>query len=187
VARERLCCSVTGRTRIAAIEDLGPIQLLAIAFGGNRFRGEILPELERLKRERIVRVIDLVIVRKDGEGNVMVTTGSDLDWEEASSLGSYLGAIAGFDAGGPAAVERGAIEGAAELADGHIFDDDDVFRITQALPANQTAAVALIEHRWAVPLFDAVARADGYELSNHWIRPEKIIRIEPGPPATPED
>jgi len=161
-----------------AIEDLGPVQLLAVAFDGNHFKGEILPELERLKRKRIIRIIDLLVVRKDGEGNVMVSTASDLGWEEATSLGSYLGALAGYATSGAAGMERGSIAGAAELADGHVFDEEDVFRVTQAVPNNTSAAIVLIEHRWAVPFLDAVARADGIELRNDWIRPEDILRLD---------
>jgi uncharacterized membrane protein len=168
-----------------AVEDLGPIQMLTLAFDGNRFRGEILPELERLKREKIVRIIDLLIVRKDPEGNVMVTTASDLDWEEATSFGSYIGALAGFGVGGPDGVERGAIAGAAELADGHLFDENDAFRFTQALPNNMSAALVLIEHVWAKPLLDAILRANGTELANEWLRPEEILTAghEAGPPS----
>src|SRR5262245_16369880 len=99
-----------------------------------------MPELERLKREGIIRIIDLLLVRKDSMGAVMVTTVSDLEWEEAVSLGSYLGALAGFASGGPEAMEQGAIAGAAELADGHFFDQDDVFRITRSLPDSMSAA-----------------------------------------------
>jgi uncharacterized membrane protein len=155
--------------------------MLTVAFDGNRFKGEILPELERLKRKRIIRIIDMLVVRKDTEGNVMVTTASDLGWDEATSLGSYLGALAGFAAAGPAGVERGSMVGAAELADGHIFDEDDVFRVTQSLPDNATAALVLIEHRWVLPLLDAVERAGGIELSNDWLRPEEILAMGPVP------
>ena len=55
----------------------------------------------------------------------MVTTASDLDWEEAVSFGSYVGALAGYAAAGPAGIEKGAMAGAAELADGHLFDEDE--------------------------------------------------------------
>jgi uncharacterized membrane protein len=161
------------------IEDLAPIQMLVVAFPDNQFKGEILPELERLKRRQIVRILDMLIVRKDGLGNVMVSTASDLDWEEATSFGSYIGALAGYAAAGAQGVERGAIAGAAELADGHLFDEDDAFRVTQALQNNTTAALVLIEHRWARPLLDAVDRAGGIELSNDWIRPEELLTVEP--------
>jgi uncharacterized membrane protein len=166
---------------MTGIENVGPLQLLVVAFPGNRFKGTILPELERLKREQIVRVIDMLVVRKDGLGNVMTSTATDLGWEEATAFGSYVGALAGFMAGGPEGVERGSIEGAAEFADGHLFDEDDVFRVTQALPNETTAALLLIEHRWATGLLDAVADAGGIELSNDWLRPEEILSLEPKP------
>jgi uncharacterized membrane protein len=157
------------------VESVGPIQLLSIAFEGNRFRGEILPELERLKREGILRIIDLIFVRKDSTGAIMVTTASDLDWEEAVELGAYLGGLTGFAAAGAAGIERGAIAGAAQFADGHFFDDDDIFRVTQSLPENMSAGIALLEHLWAKPLFDAIDNANGIELGNDWLRPEQVF------------
>ena len=159
------------------VEDLCPIQMLALAFPGNQFKGEILPALERLKRDGIVRVLDLMIVRKDGSGNVMVTTGTDLDWEEATALGSYFGGIAGFLSGGAEGFERGSIAGAAEMADGHIFDEDDLFRITQVLGNDTSAAVVLLEHIWVRPLLDAVARAGGVELTSEWVPPEAVLSL----------
>jgi uncharacterized membrane protein len=149
--------------------------MLAFAFDGNRFKGEILPELDRLKRKRIVRIIDLLVIRKDAEGRVMAMTSSDLDWEEATAFGSYVGALAGFGAAGPEGIERGAIAGAAELADGHLFDEEDAFRLTQALPNDMSAALVLVEHIWIKPLMDAVDRAGGVELTNEWLRPEDIL------------
>jgi uncharacterized membrane protein len=149
--------------------------MLAFAFDGNRFKGEILPELDRLKRKRIVRIIDLLVIRKDAEGRVMAMTSSDLDWEEATAFGSYVGALAGFGAAGPEGIERGAIAGAAELADGHLFDEEDAFRLTQALPNDMSAALVLVEHLWIRPLMDAVERAGGIELTNEWLRPEDIL------------
>ena len=160
------------------VERPGPIQLLALAFPGNRFKGEILPELDRLKRKGIVRVLDMAIVRKDPDGNVLVATASDLDWEEATAFGSYLGSLAGFAAAGRAGVDRGAMEGALQLADGHVFDENDVFRLTSALAADTTAALLLIQHTWARPLFDAIDNADGVELMNEWVRPETILSVE---------
>ncbi len=159
------------------MESMGPIQMLSLAFPGNHFKGEILPELERLKQEKIIRIIDLLLVRKDAEGNTMVTTASDLDWDEAVSFGSYVGALAGYAAGGAAGIERGAMAGAAELADGHLFDEDDVFRVTQSLPNNMSAALVLLEHLWAKPLLEAVDRAGGVELGNDWVRPEEVVSV----------
>ena len=166
------------------VESSGPIQLLVIAFPGSRFKGEILPQFDRLKQEGIVRILDMLLVRKDAAGNVLSATATDLDWEEATALGAYLGALTGYVEGGREGVDRGAIAGAAELADGHIFDDYDIFRVTRALPDDMTAALLLIEHTWAKPLLDAVSSADGVELLNEWVRPEAVLSIEPSFPQT---
>jgi uncharacterized membrane protein len=161
------------------IEQRAPIHLLVIAFPGNKLRGEIIPALDRLKQRGIVRVIDMLAVRKDEAGRTMVATASDLTWEEATSLGSYLGALAGIASGGGGdAVERGALAGAAELADGHIFDEDDIFRVTQALGPDTTAGLVLFQHTWATEFLDAVADADGVTLLNEWINPEAVLSIE---------
>jgi uncharacterized membrane protein len=162
-----------------SIEQRAPIHLLVIAFPGNNLHGHILPALDRLKQRGIVRVIDMLVVRKDEAGRTLVATASDLTWEEATSLGSYLGALAGLAAGGGDNVERGALAGAAELADGHIFDEDDIFRVTQALGPDTTAALILFQHTWATEFLDAVADADGVTLLNEWIQPEAVLSLDP--------
>jgi len=159
-------------------ESSGPIQLLAVAFPGSHFTGAILPALDRLKAGGIVRVIDAVMIRKDAEGRTLVATSSDLEWQEATAFGAYLGSLTGFAMEGPEGMETGAIAGAAELADGHVFDDDDVFRLTQALGPNMTAAFILIQHTWASEFLGAVAGADGVELLNEWIRPEAVLTLD---------
>jgi uncharacterized membrane protein len=157
--------------------NFGPVQLLSVAFDGNRFKGEILPELERLKNAGVIRIIDLLVVRKDSAGAIATITASDLDWEEASDYGQYIGTLVGFGAGGVEGAERGAMAGAAELADGHLFDEDDAFRLAQAVPNGMSIALALIEHRWALPLLDAIERADGFEVGNQWVTVESLVEI----------
>jgi uncharacterized membrane protein len=156
---------------------LGPVQMLSLAFEGSRFKGEILPELERLKNEGLIRIVDLLLIRKDSAGTIATLTSSDLDWEEASDYGAYIGGLVGFGSGGHEGVERGKMQGAAELADGHFFDENDAFRLAEAVPPGSSVAMLLIEHRWAIPLTQAVQRANGFELDNMWITPDELIRV----------
>jgi uncharacterized membrane protein len=158
--------------------DFGPLQMWTIAFDGNRFKGEILPELERLKREGIVRIVDLLAVRKDEAGAPFVLTASDLEWEEATQFGAYLGTLIGFGTGGPEGANRGAIAGAAELADGHLFNADDTQRLMDIVPAGSTIAIILLEHLWTLPLLHAVERADGLELRNDWVSIERLVEAQ---------
>jgi uncharacterized membrane protein len=174
------------------MEELGPIQILTVAFEGNRFRGEILPELERLKRERIVRVVDLLLVRRDAEGAVATLTATDLGWDEATDFGAMVGGLVGWGAGGEEGAAAGALAGAAELADGHVLDEQDVELLAAAVPPSTSGAILLLEHRWAIPLRRAIARADGIEIANDWLRPDDLIEVgrsfaEPDEGEEPDD
>ena len=151
------------------------MQLLFVAFEGNRFRGEIWPELERLKSEGVVRIVDMLLVRKDSTGAVARIEASDLGWEEALEFGESMGALAGYVRDGLQGIDTGAMLGMADLMDGHLFDAQDAFRLEQLLPNSTTAALVLIEHLWSLPLREAITRANGFEIVNEWVEPLQIM------------
>ncbi len=155
---------------------MGPVQLLVVGFAGGEPKGEILAELDRLREHDIVRLIDLVVVRKDADGKVEKILRSDLSPEEAEEFGATVGALIGFGAAGEEGAELGATEGAAALEDGHVFDDE-VWYVEDAIPNGTAAAVALLEHRWAVPLRDGIRRAGGFHLADAWIHPADLVGI----------
>ena len=155
---------------------MGPVQLLVVGFAGGELKGEILAKLDRLREHDIVRLIDLVVVRKDADGKVEKVLRSDLSPEEAEEFGATVGALIGFGAAGEEGAELGAIEGAAALEDGHVFDDE-VWYVEDAIPNGTAAAVALLEHRWAIPLRDGIRRAGGFHLADAWIHPADLVGI----------
>ena len=147
---------------------MGPVQLLVVGFEGGELNGEILAELDRLREDDVVRLIDLAFVRKDDKGNVEKILRSDLSPLEAEALGDAVGALLGFGAAGD---ERG-----AALDDGHVFDED-IWYVDDAIPNGTAAAVALLEHRWAIPLRDGIRRAGGFHLADAWIHPADLVGI----------
>ena len=155
---------------------LGPVQLLVVGFQDGEFKSEILAEIDRLRENDIVRLIDLAVVRKDDDGNVEKVLRSDLSPEEAEEFGAIVGALIGFGAAGEEGAELGAIEGAAALEDGHVFDDE-VWYVDDAIPNGTAAAVALLEHRWAIPLRDGIREAGGFHLADAWIHPADLVGI----------
>jgi hypothetical protein len=171
--------ATVGRVHVEPLpkQEFGPLQLLTIAFDGSHFKGEILPELERLKERGLSRVVDMLAVRKDRSGATAILTATDLEWLEATEFGAYIGTIVGYGAGGEDGADRGAIAGAAELADGHLFDENDAQRLAEIVPAGMTIAVLLLEHRWMLPLLQAVERADGLELKNEWVGVEALAAV----------
>jgi uncharacterized membrane protein len=158
------------------LEEIGPVQVLTVAFDGNHFKGEILPELERLKTLGLIRVIDLLFIRKDSTGSVATLTSTDLDWEEAAEFGAMVGSLIGWGVAGAEGAEVGWIAGAADSADGHTLDEHDEFALVQTIPNNSSAGIVLIEHVWAKPLRAAIRRAHGIEVANSWLRSEDLIK-----------
>ena len=155
----------------------GPVQMLSVVFDGFHFKGEILPELERLKAAGVVRIIDLLLIRKDEQGAVV---DPDCDRPRVGggvAVRAYIGSLVGLGSGGEEGFDRGAIAGAAELADGHFFDEDDVFRLAGVVPPGSSVAMILLEHLWAIPLKEAVKRAQGFELDSMWVTPDELVRV----------
>jgi uncharacterized membrane protein len=151
--------------------------MLVVGFDEPKFKGEVLEELKRLKEEDIIRLIDLAVVRKDDEGNIETLHTSDLSEDEAMEFGAYVGALIGLGAAGEEGAEAGALAGAEALADQQVFDDDQVWYVADAIPNGTAAGIALIEHRWAIPLRDAIARAGGIPLADEWIHATDLVAI----------
>jgi uncharacterized membrane protein len=155
---------------------LGPVQVLVIAFEGGSFEGAILDELRRLRERDIVRLIDLLFVAKDERGDVALLEQTDLSAEESAEFGALVGTLIGLGADGEEAVLGGAaVDRVAASRNGSLSRPVGVWFLADAIPAGTSAAVALIEHRWAIPLRDAIESAGGHDLADHWIHPEDLV------------
>jgi len=158
---------------------IGPVQLIVLGFNQPEFHGEIINELERLRESDTVRVIDALAVHKDADGEIEVAHLSNLSKDEAIELGTKIGALIGLGIEGEEGMEVGAEAGAEAAAeDGvHVFSDDEAWDILADIPNDSAAALILLEHHWAVPLRDAIARAGGFRLSDGFISPLDLIGI----------
>ena len=158
---------------------IGPVQLIVLGFEHPEFHGEIIQELERLRDSDTVRVIDALAVHKDKDGEIEVAHLSNLTKDEAIELGTTVGALVGLGVEGEEGMEVGAEVGAeAAVGNGvHVFSDEDAWDVLEDIPNDSAAALLLIEHHWAVPLRDAIARAGGFRLSDGFISPLDLIEI----------
>lgn len=129
---------------------LGPLEYLVIEFEGNHLTGEILPELEALHEQGIVRVVDLVLMRKDADGKLTVQELSDLSEEEAKQYGPVAGEIL------------------------NVFSPEDVEDAASTIPNNSAAAFALLEHTWAARLKEKILKAHGTLLSEGLVPSSEI-------------
>jgi hypothetical protein len=120
-------------------DDIGPIDYLVVEFPGNRMTGEGLPILLDLVDRDIIRILDLVFVRKDTDGSVAVMAVADLDGDGTFDLAIFEGASSG------------------------LLLRDDIEEAGTVLRAGNSAAILLYENLWAAPLAAALRRS-GAEL-----------------------
>jgi len=157
---------------------IGPVQLIVLGFSHPEFHGEIIAELERLRESDTVRVIDALAVHKDADGEMEVQHLSNLSKDEAIELGSKVGALIGLGIEGEEGMEAGAAAGAEAGADGiQAFSDEEAWDVLEEIPNDSAAALILLEHHWAVPLRDSIARAGGFRISDGFISPVDLVEI----------
>jgi uncharacterized membrane protein len=158
---------------------IGPVQLIVLGFNHPNFHGEVIAELERLRESDTVRVIDAIAVYKDADGELEVEHLSNLTQAEAIEYGTKIGALIGLGIDGEEGAEAGAEAGAEEAAaEGiNVFGDAEEWDVLEDIPNDSAAALILLEHHWAVPLRDAIARAGGFRISDGFISPLDLVGI----------
>ncbi len=157
---------------------IGPVQLIVLGFEHPDFHGEIIAELERLRESGTVSVIDALAVHKDAAGEVEVQHLSNLSKDEAIELGTVVGALVGLGIEGEEGMVLGAEAGAEAATNGvSVFSDEDAWDVLDDIPNDSAAALILLEHRWAIPLRDAIARAGGFRISDGFISPLDLVEV----------
>ena len=157
---------------------IGPVQLIVLGFNHPNFHGEIIEELERLHDGGTVRVIDALAVYKDANGELEAEHLSNLTEAEAIEMGSTIGALIGLGFEGEEGAKAGAAAGAQEAVEGiNIFGGAEEWDVLEDIPNDSAAALILLEHHWAVPLRDAIARAGGFRLADGFISPLDLVEI----------
>jgi uncharacterized membrane protein len=156
---------------------IGPVQLLVLGFSHPEFQGEIRGELDRLRDNDLVRVIDALAVQKDADGNVKTLHDSQLSEDQQAAFGALVGGLIGLGAAGEEGFELGAERGAEAVAErGGVFDED-AWDVLAEIPEDSAAMLILLEHRWAIPLRDAIARAGGMRLASEFVSPLDLVAL----------
>jgi Family of unknown function (DUF6325) len=119
------------------IDELGPVDWIVVEFPGSKFNGEIAPALRDLVQRRLIRVLDLLVLKKEQDGSLEAFELSDLDPSEVGELRAYE----------------------SELA--MLLSEDDVTAVAAAVEPGTSAAVLVWENVWAAPFASAVRHSGG--------------------------
>lgn len=119
------------------LDEIGPVDYLVVEFPEGRLTGEGFPLLVDLVDRGIIRILDLVFVRKRDDGAVEGLMVTDLDHDGTLDLLMFEGVTTG------------------------LVDVDDVAEAAEVLDPGSTAAILVYENRWAAPLASALRRGGG--------------------------
>ncbi|MDN5895213.1 MAG: DUF6325 family protein [Nocardioides sp.] len=145
--------SQTSLEEAETVDELGPVDWIVVEFPGSKFKGEIVPVLADLVERNIVRVLDLLIMRKDAEGALEAFELSDLEDGEIGALRSYE----------------------SELA--MLLSEEDVIAVAASVEPDSTAAVLVWENTWAAPFGTAVRRAGGQLVASGRIPVQALLAV----------
>jgi hypothetical protein len=115
--------------------SIGPVEYLVVGFPGNQFNGEIAPALGALIDSDTIRILDLVFIAKDADGNHVA-----VEFDEHDALDDF-GKLSG-EVGG-------------------LISNDDIEYAAAGLEPNSSAALLIWEDTWAKPLVDAIRASGG--------------------------
>jgi hypothetical protein len=119
------------------VAEMGPVDYLVVEFPGSRMTGEGLPLLVDLVDRGLIRVLDLVFVRKDVDGSISAIEIADLDGDGELDLAVFEGASSG------------------------LLDEEDLASAGSVLESGSSAGILVYENVWAAPFAAALRRGGG--------------------------
>jgi hypothetical protein len=134
-----------------ALEEMGPIDYMVVEFPGSRLTGEGLPLLVDLVDKGIIRILDLVFVKKELDGSVNGIAITDLDGDGKLDLAVFEGASSG------------------------LLDDDDIADAGGVLEPGSSAGILVYENVWAAPFASALRRAGAQLVANGRIPVQALL------------
>ena len=134
--------------------SLGPIEVVVLGFPGNGITGEIRPRIVDLVQRDIIRVIDALFITKDEDG-----TDGFLELEQL--------------VGDPEIIAlNGLLSNRLDL-----LASEDATELTTELEPGCSALALVFEHRWMVPVREAIVESGGLLLADLYIPPDVVERV----------
>ena len=133
------------------LDAMGPIDYLVVEFPGNRMTGEGLPMLVDLVDRGIIRILDLLFIRKELDGSVSGLTIADLDSDGKLDLMVFEGASSG------------------------LLGKDDVEDAASVIEPGSSAGILVYENVWAGPFAAAVRRGGGQLVASGRIPVQALL------------
>jgi hypothetical protein len=132
---------------------VGSLEFLAIEFPGNHFKGQIMPVLSEFVSRKLIRILDLVFIKKDEAGKVSVLELNEIDKDTARLFAPLVKEVK------------------------NMLTIDDIEKVGESLSNNSSAGLLLFEHTWTIKFIDAVKNADGRLVVDYRIPQEVVEKV----------
>ena len=161
------------------IQTIGPVHLVVVGLENENLKGQIAQALQDASAKGVIRVLDALAVQKTAESDIKSLGATDLTPEQREVYGALVGALLGLgmtdsDEGAQIGAEMGA-HAFAERNFG--LSQQDIQAIARDIPPGRTLLLVLFEHRWAIPLKEAIMSANGEVFAQGIVRPETLIAV----------
>jgi hypothetical protein len=133
------------------LDQMGPIDYLVLEFPGNHMTGEAFPLLVDLVDRGVVRILDLVFVRKEIDGSVVGLELTDLNGDGELDLSVFEGASSG------------------------LVGEDDVQQAGSVLEPGSSAGILVYENLWSAPFAAAIRRSGGQLVASGRIPVQALL------------
>jgi hypothetical protein len=141
---------------------VGPVQILLIGIDGDGAAEMLAAELQDLRNQDAVRVLDVLHVRRGYDDEVRRLDPGSPEGHSGNLVEALL------------VVDQGEPEPPAERRLRIGRHEEDAWFLADRLPCGAAAAILLIEHRWAIPLREAAADLEAEVFGDAWVHPRDL-------------
>jgi hypothetical protein len=143
--------ALEGIKRKENIMDIGPLEYIVI--GVSDLKGDIISELNAIQETEMIRVVDLIFVKKSADGAVVVQEVSELVEEELEAYGDIAVNLMG------------------------LLRTEDIDQLTGQVPLDTSAVIILFEHAWVMRLTEAVRQSGGMVFAGGMVSHEVLAHV----------
>ena len=129
----------------------GPLELVVLRFPGNQFKGEIIPEIQRVVDAGVIRVIDILLAIRVGDEPVRVLELNELEDEVLQRFEPVVGDVT------------------------EMLTEQDAYALSEGLGPDSSVALLLFEHAWTSRISDAIENAGGSVVMDERI-PRAVVK-----------
>jgi Family of unknown function (DUF6325) len=135
------------------IMDIGPLEYIVIGVNDQQLTRELFSELNEIQETGMIRVVDLILVKKAADGGVVMQEVSELDEEESAVYAGVVDDLMG------------------------LLTTQDIEQLTAQIPPDTSALVILFEHTWVIGLTEAIRKAGGVVFTGGMVSHEAVAHV----------